>query len=237
MRRRFAFVMAGLMAGFLAGCGADLPDSGSSGSTSAEGPSGLAALFSRAEPAEDKTATKRPRLPTPLTKMPLAGGALVVVPPDGYCIDPTTRQRNFALIASCQILTGGRAGASVAPMIATVTVGMRADGLPDPGTIGEAAGAVLLASGREANLVSAHLASGGQEAMPNGDARYWRGVFTRAGRSVGLAVYGPKGSAIAGSEGAAMLRSLRDGITETRPSEDTETTLRLPGALGRLLGR
>ena len=40
----------------------------------------------------------------PLLQTALAGGAVQVVPPQGYCIDPKSLKRRFALMARCDAL-------------------------------------------------------------------------------------------------------------------------------------
>lgn len=221
----------------LSACGGQAPQDTSPGTASfrSEGrePLGLAGLFSR--PRAEDPAPTRPRLPTPLSKVQLAAGNLLVAPPKGYCIDPTTiRKRgvgSFALIASCRILTGGRGGEPVAPMIVTVTVGPRAGGTPSPKDIAEAAGSALLSGQNRNGLVTAHLASGGQAGLAGGDTRYWRATFLEGGRLVGLALYAPKGSRLAAETGGAMLARVRQSITATKPQEAPAQT---PNLLGRL---
>ena len=56
----------------------------------------------------------------------LAGGKVVVAPPRGYCVDPRSLRKGltggFALIASCNSLTGDYSGADVEPVLMTVQV-------------------------------------------------------------------------------------------------------------------
>lgn len=162
--------------------------------------------------------SRRPRLPKPLSRAAIAGGDVVVAGPDGYCIDPTTLQsrfeRGFAIIASCHILSDGRLGFDVDPMLVSVTVGPRGDttDLPDPSVIAEAAGAPLLAAKRHDGFVTVHLGAGGNAVLPGGDQRYWRGAFVVGERLVGLALYAPENSALAGAAGETMLARVRTRI-------------------------
>ncbi len=154
----------------------------------------------------------------PLAKMSFAGGAVVVAGPEGYCLDPETSAssagRGIAVIASCLILSDGKVGIYVAPVIVTVTIGPRAtvQDLPDAAALAEAAGTDLLAGGMRDGLVVAHLASGGDAMLDEGDTRYWRGAFIEGERAVGLALYAPKGDALAGERGVVMLEKVRASI-------------------------
>lgn len=225
-----------------------MPESGADARAASDKPAGgaFARLFapaSRATPAKPAAKT-RPKLPPPLARIRLAGGDIVVDPPSGYCIDPTTAQsrgqRGFALVASCRILSGGAVGRAVPPLVATVAVGPRgsADDLPTPGALASAAGSDVLGGARDAELVVAHLATGGDAGLKGGDDRYWRGAFIHAGRLVGLALYAPKGSALAGEDGAAMLQRIRAGIVaRSDAAQSAAGTRAKPDKAGGFLNR
>lgn len=162
-------------------------------------------------------APKAPARKTPLAKVSFAGGDVVVAGPEGYCLDPATIQnrpeRGFALIASCNRLSGGKLGPYVAPVVVSVTIGPRGDGdLPTAEEIASSAGAPLLAARSEAGLILAQLGTGGDAMMATSDSRYWRGTFVQNGRLIGLALYAPKGTAEVGDAGAQMLAQVRGRI-------------------------
>lgn len=157
--------------------------------------------------------------PFPLKRTMLAGGEIAVAGPDGYCIDRQTRlddgASGFVLIAPCTHTDGGDGpDGSVAPLVVSVTVGPpgAADDLPEPDALAALAGAPLISGQTQDGLVLVHLSDGGQSAIPDGDARHWRGAFLQKGHLVGLALYAPEGSALADADGAAFLFALRDGI-------------------------
>lgn len=217
----------------LAGCLNTLPQSTPDGAD-AEARAGLAAFFAGAG---------GPRR-APLAKASLAGGDVVVAGPDGYCLDPDTKragpERGFAVIASCHILSGGRAGRPVAPVLVTVTVGPRGDttDLPTPQVLAQAAGSELLDGDTRRSRVTAHLASGGDRMFEGSDPRYWRAAFLQGGRLVGLALYAPRGSALAGDRGEAMLGRVRDNIARLSPkAAGTARPKPAKGVLGRLFNR
>ncbi|MCA0953862.1 dihydroxy-acid dehydratase [Mameliella sediminis] len=215
----------------LAGCMASSPDSNPDGAD-ARARAGLAAFFAGSGGTRV----------TPLAKASLAGGDVVVAGPEGYCLDPRTKrsgpERGFAVIASCYIISGGKAGYSVPPMLVTVTVGPRGDStdLPTPQALAQVAGADLLDGRTRRGQVTAHLSSGGDEMFDGSDPRYWRSAFVQGGRLVGLALYAPRGSALAGDRGATALARVRDTIARLSPTVEASTPTPKPagGVLGRL---
>lgn len=247
-------VFAGALLALVGCSGTGVPDSKPDAEAKPAANGFLAGLFGGAgQSADDSpaapTSKQRPKLPAPLSRAALAGGDVVVAGPSGYCVDPTTLQtrveRGFAIIASCDILSDGKAGEPVAPMMVSVTVGPRGDAtdLPGPRAIAAAAGAPLLAAETSTGFVAAQLGAGGDSLLPNGDARHWRGGFVLNGRLVGLALYAPEGSALAGEAGAAMLSRVKTQITTqsgadaapiARPAEPQPAK---EGLFGRLLKR
>lgn len=199
------WILAGLAALGLSGC---LESAGADGARNRS-----AGLLAGGETRE---------LPPPLARAELARGAVVVAGPEGYCVDPVTlgrgAARNFAVLASCQILSGGRRGPWVEPAMMTVTVGPAgASALPAPQTLAAETGAALIGGETRDGFVVAHLGDGGAEVLDGGDARYWRGAFLQGGRMVGLALYAPSGSPLAGDEGVRLLRAIRSRIAAQSP--------------------
>lgn len=245
--------LVGALCALTACSGSNVPDSKpASQPSNSEGRGFLSGLFKPSETddaGEKKVAqTSRPRLPAPLARAAIAGGDVVVAGPDGYCVDPTTLQskaeRGFAIIASCNILSNGRLGDAVPAMLVSVTVGPRGDAgdLPRPREIAAAADAPLLAGESLPNFVVAHLARGGQSLLPDGDDRHWRGAFVLGDRLVGLALYAPKGSSLAGQDGGGVLARVRAQIVSqssgtARPLAPAKPKLGGKGLFGRLFNR
>lgn len=202
----------------LAGClqapsGSDAPEA--PGEPAAGG--FLAALF----PAGAAAAPERP---TPLEQATVARGEVVVAGPEGYCVDPVTLGnrpgRGFAVLASCHILSGGKTGNFVEPMMMTVTVGPRQEAvvLPAPSVLAVQAGQELIAGETRGGLVMAQLGGGGTDVLDDGDPRYWRGAFVQNGHLIGLALYAPQGSFLAGADGAVMIRAVQQRIVALSPA-------------------
>lgn len=170
-----------------------------------------------------------------LKEVSLAGGDVVIGGPRGYCIDPATLRksasRSFALIASCHILSQGKAGTPVVPLIVSVTIGsqnMAQSELPSPEQLAGMAGAGLLAQDVTDGLVLALLDQGGDTVLEDGDSRSWRGVFVMNNRLVGLSLYAPRGSAFTGQPGADFLRSVwrrSQGLSSRQDAPQSGATL------------
>ncbi len=173
----------------------------------------------------------------PIRRAALAGGAVVVAGPRGYCIDPVTVESDgvtgFAVLASCRILAGPAAGPEVEPALVTVTVGAEAPApvLPDPATLARLAGSPARAGESRGGLVLAQIQEGGDRVLEGGDPRHWRGAFLLGTRLVSLAVYAPAGSALAADRGRDMLTAVRRAIVRASPEPDRGSAL--PGRSSR----
>lgn len=177
----------------------------------------------------------------------IAGGRISVSGPDGYCVDASTLRRTptvgFAAIASCNILTDGSAGPIVEPVLLTVTVSPSPGAAPTLTDLAAALGTEVLAT-RELDAVTAgQMATGGDSAFPGSDPRHWRGAFVIGSDLVGLALYAPAGSPLAGAQGAAFLDTVSSRIraksTGAAPiaQQSQPATDPLAARLGRLFGR
>lgn len=221
---------------FVSAC-ATPPDDSAGAPSERKSGGGLAQLFSGKSDSSDAQA---------LRKTELAGGDVVLVGPAGYCIAPESigLGRNFAVLASCQVLTDGKSGLDVPLAVMTVTVDRRsANALtPDANSLARASGSTLVSAKTQGDLVLARLATGGAEVLDGGEPSYWRGAFPLGTRQIGLALYLPKGSRLRGDAGAALLAELYDAIVaaspQAAPPDVAKQPQPLPGfGFGRLLNR
>ncbi|MWD26607.1 hypothetical protein E0K89_003870, partial [Aquicoccus sp. SCR17] len=146
----------------------------------------------------------------PLSHAAFEGG-VVVAGPDGYCIDRKAlrAREGFALLASCLTLSEGTQGIWVEPALMTVTASRAGGDAPTAEVLGAALEAEALLSQKTVDgLAIAHLARGGEAALPGGDPRHWRGMMRLGDRLLGLAVYAPEGSDVAGRGGERLIRRL-----------------------------
>lgn len=201
-------------------------------------PSGRMSLLGRSAGAEASV----------LTSAGLAGGAIHVSGPDGYCVDPDSLRRTatggFAAIASCNILSGGAQGPVVEPALATVTVSQADASAPTPPDLAAALQTELLTT-REFDAVTVgQMASGGAEAFVGSDPRHWRGAFLVGPYLVGVTLYAPRNSPLVSTQGAAFLNTVSSRIRarfvpaageSAEQSQSPENELK--AGLGRLFER
>lgn len=161
-----------------------------------------------------------------LPEASLFRGEVVVAGPAGYCVDRQSLKRGggtaFALIASCEILSG-KAGTRVPPAVMTVSVSPRRIGAKQPSADDLAASmapakALKLDDGDGISIVQ--MASGGDTMLPDGDPRHWRAGMLINGHVVSLAVYGAKGSAAGNKQGRTLLMALAETLREKSPVKD-----------------
>lgn len=155
----------------------------------------------------------------------LAEGAVVVVPPSGYCIDASSISNRpsggFALIASCESLTGRVSTLSVEPAVITVTVSSAREGREQPQAelLSNALPQGVAVREMNGDGLTIVQAEADNSALPGarGDRKHWRGAMVINDRLVGLALYGAPGSLVSGPEGERLLVALAEDIRETSP--------------------
>ncbi|SEQ15442.1 hypothetical protein [Thalassovita taeanensis] len=166
---------------------------------------------------------------TVLHRAPLASGAVVVVPPTGYCIEKKSLREKpgggFALMAACAELTGQVSGVLVEPAILTVAVVDRASTTSQP-NVEEIAAAlgdrkVLQRINGDGLAVVQVVAT--EALSQTGDPRHWRGMMIINGKMVGLALYGAKNSAVTGEPGLVLLMQLAEQIRANSPAGSDAT--------------
>lgn len=199
----------------MAGCATVQNGNNTSGSGGSENPQGFLARL-QGDPIKSGAVMRR---------APMAGGKVVVAGPDGYCIDGKSltdkTSGGFAMLASCASLTKGRIGGYVDPVIMTVTVLPRTlrSEQPDAATLA-AGNAQVLERINGDGLSLVHLAQGGKALSENSDSKYWRGAMVINGHVVGLAVYAPNNSALAGPGGRKLAMALAEQLRTLSPYKD-----------------
>jgi len=185
----------------------------------------------------------------PLPQAPIAGGELLIRGPEGYCVDARSLSNQasggFALLASCFVMTGGKQGIPVAPVVMTVSASrLGGAGVPDPAALARAfAPAPVLAQTRAKGVSLVHLGTGGEGAVPHADPKHWRGALEINGHLVLLAVYASEGSYEASRGGSALVIELAQALraAKSRPvakapaSPAPGTAAKGGGLLGGLL--
>lgn len=140
----------------------------------------------------------------------MAGGAITLAAPDGYCIDEssakTGKRNGFAVLARCDALgVQGFFGQRDVALI-TVATAPRAQDTPLEMTSLEAAvaPAKVLEKRNMEGLPLVRL-SGGTTPSEELSSTHWRSAFVMNGQLVALALYAPEGSAALTEPGATLL--------------------------------
>lgn len=161
----------------------------------------------------------------------LAGGDVVLRPSGGYCVDADSLSApsqqggeqggNFALIASCESLSGYPLPQRAEPGVISVSVsGPQVAGLPDAAALAGSLGAELVDAAPDAILLRA---GPGAEAGQR-PALFWRALFVVNARVVGVALYGPENSPLAGVAGRRVVMQLIDDIRAATPQRPASAT-------------
>jgi len=146
-----------------------------------------------------------------------------VAAPQGYCIQKDSlkarKSGGFALVASCEQLTGFVSGYQVEPVVMTVSALPREGDAPEP-----SASEIAAALGDRKVLRRLHgdgltvVQVQDLEALSaESDPLHWRGIMVINGYIVGLALYGAKDSVATGEKGLTQLMWLAERIREESP--------------------
>jgi hypothetical protein len=171
--------------------------------------------------------TTKPKRVQALKAVPMAGGKVVIAGPRGYCVDRASLRPGFAggfaLIASCNSLNRNYASADAEPVVMTVQVqpSFSKQEAPTANDLSAAVAPVRTLAKLDGDGVSlVQLASGGDRGIPAGDPRHWRGAMMINGYLVGIALYAPKGNALAGRRGKKMMIALAESLRRASPVKD-----------------
>lgn len=197
----------------LGGCVKPSQD-GAARSTMPTGKSLLATVMNTAKPTK-----------APLKKAPLAGGALLATAPDGYCIDPASLKRSFAIVSSCQAL--GASGAPDVPaLMMTISTSTRKKGetLPSAEQFADALGAEMIAGQSASDFVAVNVRGKRGNGPRGSDRRHWRGAATKGNYVIGFALYAPEGTIMARAPGGAFLADMVPNLALARSQTTPEVS-------------
>jgi hypothetical protein len=177
-------------------------------------------------------------------KVTVAGRAITIAPPPGFCIDPPSTTVNsdgaFVLMSDCALL-GGRAAAGRTPVAAALTASVSAGGLGGEGD-DEAATledlqvfldtpdglALVSRSGRSDRVaIRARLLRNdvlyvlvedrGAQPIAGIDRQFWRAFLEVNGRMTVLSVLGFQGGGVDAQAGLDALAALAGSIQQVNP--------------------
>ena len=148
----------------------------------------------------------------PVSQAAMAGGAVTITAPGGYCFDPRSLGQRFALLARCDVLSkNGNAG--VAPLsLITISVSPAKDAvrLPTAEQI-TAAHSLSNLTNKVQTEQSILFRADGAAPAPGLSERHWRGAGRVANHIVGFALYTPKETEVGANRARAILTALIDG--------------------------
>lgn len=145
----------------------------------------------------------------PLSQTTLAGGAIRVVPPDGYCIDPQSLKSRFALMARCDSLGQSEVNTSTPLGVLTLAL-VPADPeapLPTPQEIAEALNLTQISEVGGSDGATIFVAEGPVPAVGM-SGRHWRGMASISGHLVSVTLYGAPQSRALSDEGRGLVAAL-----------------------------
>lgn len=149
-----------------------------------------------------------------LTQAPLAGGAVQLVAPVGYCVDRRSLRRSndggFALLARCDTMGGPSSSRRYDLALMAVTTRPAKPSTQPPtieGLVRAAAPSRVIgrAGNRELPIV---LLDGGPPIQPAVSSRHWRGAFLLNEQIIGVSLYAPEGSPALDRKGAELIGEL-----------------------------
>ncbi|HBR39190.1 MAG TPA: hypothetical protein DD939_18060, partial [Sulfitobacter pontiacus] len=157
----------------------------------------------------------------PLSRAKMAGGVELVAP-DGFCIDQTSLEARFAVIARCDGL-GAPASAGAAPR-GLITVSLTQS---KPGSLPSAqqiAAETSLQNVSDVEKGDQSVTFRAQGRIPVGglSPNQWRGVARMGTQTAGIAVYGPERGEIVSASGRRVLTQLiTRSIDASAPAKTT----------------
>jgi hypothetical protein len=202
---------------------------------------GLAALMMLSACAEGPALNLLPQAEekplVPLIKAQMVEGAVTLVPPAGYCIEPSSLTQDFALMARCDLLKakGSPLGAPIG--LITASFAQNRGDVLNAADVAIASDATVVETfeGEDLSIVRAQT-----QTPPNGQATtHFRAATKIEDYDLSLALFSPAESEAQGAVGASLLRNLvrssKAASMETNASELASTTGRQKKGFGATL--
>ena len=156
----------------------------------------------------------------PLLQTSLAGGAVKVVPPQGYCIDGKSLKRSFALMARCDAL--GVPGVTSSAPLGILTLSLIESApetpLPTPQDVAKALGLTQVIETGSQDGTAIFVAQGPVPAEGM-SGRHWRGTARIGGHVASVTLYGAPQSRAVSEEGRDLVAEL---IQRTRAKSGSQ---------------
>lgn len=145
----------------------------------------------------------------PLSRTTLAGGAVTLIAPLGFCIDSKSIKENFALMARCDVLGAPQAAGDAPLGFITVSVQSAVPGAPLP-TVEQLAAASGLSAVSDPRITDGQLTfrANGRPPINGVSATHWRGTVGTNGKIVGVSLHAPESGRALSSEGRSIVSAV-----------------------------
>lgn len=145
----------------------------------------------------------------PLSQATLAGGAFTLVAPRGFCIDSNSVQKQFAVMARCDVLGVPEAAAGAPLAFITVSVQSAVADEPLP-SVQQLASASNLSDISDPQNESGQLIFRARAEAPIDGVSdtHWRGIARIGDQIIGVALYGPADGRGLSGEGRHIVSSV-----------------------------
>lgn len=165
----------------------------------------------------------RATLSPPLIKAQMVQGAVTLVPPSGYCIDPKSLTQRFALMARCDVLGGTNSGLDAPLGLLTVSIAKNA---------GTALNTTHLTGASSTNVIETHASKNidviRAQTMtpPKGLSNdHLRAAAQINGFDLSIALFSSVDSTAQGSRGPLMLQNLVRGSQNASVATSAATNI------------
>lgn len=148
----------------------------------------------------------------PVSQAAMAGGAVTITAPGGYCFDPRSLGNRFAMLARCDVLSADATSGAAPLSLITISVSPANDTVPLP-TAEQIAAALSLGNLTNKVRMEQSLLFQAEGAAPASrmSERHWRGAVRVSNHIVGFALYTPKETEIGANRARAILTALIEG--------------------------
>lgn len=154
-----------------------------------------------------------------VTRFDIMEGYVRVVTPPGYCVDTRSSRPGFVLAARCDRLgVEGRFAAQELGIVTVTAIPATGRTAPDATVLANLSFGDDVLENRSRDGLALVRLKPSSEAALDGAQYHWRGAFEVRDHLIGLTIYAPEGSTLAGAEGARLLADFADNIV--RASKD-----------------
>jgi hypothetical protein len=172
------------------------------------GQAAVTGLLQRVSDAIPTSQRATPAASTALRQAAMANGAVMLVPPKGYCIDSASLDVTFALMSRCDAITTGQDSAEAPEGLLSISLTPASgNDLPQASAISAASGVTQVAE-IQTTESSVTFRANGTPPDKSFAVQHWRGATVTGGYVLGLALYPAQSGRAITEDGRDMLIGL-----------------------------